>query len=354
MPSTNRKFFSRKAVWITIAILLLIIIVLTVLLLSTINANRTLWPDHIIDPTSPPASSGEGPRAMRYNLSTAEEAQAYFQRLLDSRYIGMRGDVSLPAERIDGLWHLCEENNDGTSLTAEINDEGLVYSLHIGTDLHGAVSASKNPYTGGSFYHYVRAFASEYLPDIAIISGMVTADEYNAAGRYVTYQTATSRTEPAHEFIIQVDPEMRVIGFRLLADEADAFIRTSRMAPAEETPPIDNAHPAATPGAGITTRPTQEEAVEIARAALIGTLNIPADEVAGYTLVDATRYSDLSYFWYDFIPTAPYWKVSFLINKSDGRVLSDYDVIIDAATGEVLRIFDPSNNFNGRLTFLLG
>ena len=349
----KQKSPAPRAAWILIAVLLLIIAVLTVFLIRAIHTRQGPWATRTAAIANVPATDDEEKRALRYTLTTAEEAQAYFQRLLDSDYIGLRGDVTEPAEQADGLWRLREENGDGTELTAAFDAEGVITELHIGTNLGGTMETSTTPYEDDSLYAYIRAFAYEYLPDIAIDSGRVVLDQYSDAGRFITFQTASRYADPAHEFVLQVDPIVRVVGFRLLADREDAYTRISRMAPDADATPLPEAQPAESPGAEAA-RPTQSEIVKIARDALVQTLDIPADEVADFIVVEVARYSDTSHSWYGYTPAAPYWMVSFRMPKSDERIISDYDLIIDAATGAVLRLFDPSNNSNGCLTFLLG
>ncbi len=333
---------------ILIAALVLVVAVLAAVLILTLSAQRSPYTNRIAAVASVPATDDESKRALRYDLSNATEAEAYFQRLLNSEYIGLRGDAPQPAELMDGYWHLREENGDGTELSAVFTPEGLITSLAIGTNLDGEMKNSKKPYADNSVYEYIRAFTYEYLPDIAIISGRAVADQYNEQGRFITFQTATRATEPAHEFIVQVDPQIRIVGFRLLTDEIKAFTRISRKAQPEADPA---AAPAATPEASY---PGQGQVVQLARDALTKLLDIPAAEVADYIVVDVSRYTGLDKSWYGYVPTSPYWLVSFRMPTSDDRIYSDYDLILDAATGEVVKLFDPSNNSNGRLTSLFG
>lgn len=333
---------------ILIAALLVVIAVLASALILILTAPQSPYTNRIAAVATVPATTDESKRALRYDLSTAAEAEAYFQRLLNSGSIGLRGDAPQPAELMDGYWHLREENGDGTELSAVFTPEGVITSLAIGTNLGGEMKNSPRPYADNSVYEYIKAFAYEYLPDVAIISGRIAADQYNEQGRFVTLQTASRAADPAHEFIVQVDPDVRVVGFRLLTDEAGAFTRISRMAQAAAD---TDAAPTAAPEASY---PGQSEIVQLARDALTGELDIPAAEVADYIVVDVRRYTNLDSTWYGYVPTAPYWMVSFRMPSSDDRTYSDYDLILDAATGEVLKLFDPSNNSNGRLTFLLG
>lgn len=284
------------------------------------------------------------PQAMRYNLDTAEAAQAYFERLLDSNYIGLRGDAKTQPQKTETGWTVSEENGDGTMLSAAFDSQGIVSSLSIATSLGGEMRNAKPPYVLGngdeSLFTYIRAFAYEYLPDVVIDSGSITADTYNDEGRFVTVVADNQLVKGAYRFVVQIDPVQRIVGFETLVDPAQAFIRSSRMAT------TDNDQTAAEPAA-LKEPLTEDTAAQLARSALAAALGLPADVVNTYVLVDVTRYEDSALDWYGTVYSGAYWLVNFRMPQTPEAFYSDYSVFLDDETGEVLRILDPSNISNG-------
>lgn len=335
-PKSGR-FATRKG-WILITVLVVVIVVLAVLLLLTRAAGQSPYTNKAVATGTVAIPAADSDHAMRYDLAGAADAEAYFQRLLDSQYIGLHGDVAEPAELVDGKWHLREENGDGTELTAVFDKEGVITSLYIGTNLGGTMKNSPDPYTltgnDESLYQYVRSFAYAYLPDVAIMSGNLILDQYNDEGRFVTLHLNNNDNTPVYAVVVQVEPMVRIVSFSLLVDEETAMVRTSRMAGDTET--------AAEPFV-----PTQDEAIALARSALASSYDIPQREVDGYTLVAATYYDNAEYEWCGFTIAGPFWVVSFHMPDTNSNVYSDYDVFINAETGEVEQILDPSNNSNG-------
>lgn len=88
------------------------------------------------------------------------------------------------------------------------------------------------------------------------------------------------------------------------------------------------------------------QAIELARRAVAARYSF-AEEVAASFLVADTRYLHPGTVWLDYIVPVESWYVAFRMPDTDVAFISDYDVILDAETGEILRIFDPSNNANG-------
>ena len=92
---------------------------------------------------------------------------------------------------------------------------------------------------------------------------------------------------------------------------------------------------------------TQEQAVEAARKAIVVTYGLDAQTVNGFTLFTAQYALEIKRdsVWASASFTPPYWTICFSLN--DPRTPYDYLVILDAKTGEVLMISDPSNISNG-------
>lgn len=88
------------------------------------------------------------------------------------------------------------------------------------------------------------------------------------------------------------------------------------------------------------------QAIELARQAVAAHYSF-SEEVAASFLVADTCYFHPGKVWLDYIVPVESWYVAFRMPDTDLAFISDYDVILDAETGEILRIFDPSNNANG-------
>jgi beta-lactamase regulating signal transducer with metallopeptidase domain len=90
----------------------------------------------------------------------------------------------------------------------------------------------------------------------------------------------------------------------------------------------------------------KEQAISLAKRAIMERYGLDAQTVNGFTLYSAqyagagTEYNDLG-MMYD----KPFWCVCFSLN--DPRTPYDYAVILNAKTGEVLQVYDPSNISNG-------
>ena len=236
-----------------------------------------------------------------------------------------------------------ETNGDGTKLSAAFDSQGVISSLSITTNLSGELRNSNPQYRLGngdeSLFTYIRAFAYEYLPDVTIDSGDIAADTYNDEGRFITVIANNQFANGAYRFMVQIDPQARIVGFETLVDPSLAFIRTSRMA---NTDGEQTAEPSA-----LTEPLTGDTAVQLARNALAEAYSLPADLVDTYILVDVTRYEDSSLNWYGTVYTGAYWLVNLRMPETPENFYSDYSVFIDDATGEIMQILDPSNNSNG-------
>lgn len=84
----------------------------------------------------------------------------------------------------------------------------------------------------------------------------------------------------------------------------------------------------------------------LAREAVVQAYGFSEQEVAGFLVADA-RYKQSGTLWCGYIIPTQAWLISLRMPETDLAMISDYDVVLDAATGEVLHIFDPSNNANG-------
>ena len=283
------------------------------------------------------------PQAMRYDLGTTEQAQAYFERLLDSPYISLRGDaIETPLETDNG-WTVQETNGDGTMLTAAFDSQGIISSLQIATNRSGEMHNSRTQYRLGngdeSLFNYIRTFAYEYLPDVAIDSGDIVADTYNDEGRFLTIVANNQYAKGAYQFVVQIDPVQRIVGFEALVEPSLAYIRTSRMA-------VEDGEQTAEPTA-LAEPLTEDTAAQLARAALADAYSLPADVVDAYILVEVTRYEDSDLTWNGITFSGAYWLVSFRMPETPESFYSDYSVFIDDTTGEIIQILDPSNISNG-------
>lgn len=341
---TKKYGTSNRRTLLTVVIAAFIVIAALVAALFLLPGGKTPYP---VRQTMVPGAQTrdlQTPQAMRYDLSTAEQAQAYFERLLDSPYVGLRGDAGTQPQKTETGWTVREENGNGTMLSAAFDSQGIVSSLEITTNLGGEMRNSNPQYQLGngdeSLFTYIRAFAYEYLPDVTIDSGSISADTYNDEGRFVTVSADNQFAKGAYRFVVQVDPVQRVVGFEVLADPSLAYIRTSRMAAAD-------GEQAATEPAALAEPLTEDTAAQLARTALADALGLPADVVATYVLVDVTRYVDSALEWNGTVFEGAYWLVSFRLPETPEAFYSDYSVFLDDETGEVLRILDPSNISNG-------
>lgn len=91
---------------------------------------------------------------------------------------------------------------------------------------------------------------------------------------------------------------------------------------------------------------SKAEAIALARQAVAKTYSFTEQEVAHFLVFDA-NYIHPGTEWCGYRILTYAWLVSLRMPETDLSVLSDYDVVLDAATGETLHIFDPSNNANG-------
>lgn len=91
---------------------------------------------------------------------------------------------------------------------------------------------------------------------------------------------------------------------------------------------------------------SKADAITIARRAVASQYSFSATEVAAF-LVAQTQLLPSGEHWMDYELPADAWCVSFRMPDSDPAFISDYDVLLNAQTGELLTIFDPSNNANG-------
>lgn len=113
----------------------------------------------------------------------------------------------------------------------------------------------------------------------------------------------------------------------------DALHHQVIRADADEAPKQANAMP-------------KEQAIALARQAVAARYSFSEEESASFLVAD-TRYLLPGTVWLDYTVPVESWFVAFRMPDTDVAFISDYDVILDAVTGEVLRIFDPSNNANG-------
>ena len=326
---------NRKTLILLISILTALLAALLLILLLTDWLNPSPKTSALSEIGDLAIPDTEDTRAMRYTLQTAEDAQAYGVRLLESGYIGLQGQIACSAELVDGSWRMQAIDGGGSEAAVVFDTEGVVTSVAVGAGTEGT-PAPFQPDDREAVIAFLRDFAYAYLPDITIDSGYITENQHTSEGRFITCRTANRLADPAHEFVLQVEPVLRIVAFRLLADEDLALIRVSRSADAD----------AAQPAAGIA-NPSQDEVKELALQAIVQAYDIPEHTARAYEVVDITRYTNLQQTWYGYTPAVPYWMVSFRMPGADDRVYSDYDVLIDAATGEILMIFDPSNNSNG-------
>ena len=91
---------------------------------------------------------------------------------------------------------------------------------------------------------------------------------------------------------------------------------------------------------------SKADAITIARRAVASQYSFSTTEVAAF-LVARTQLLPSGAHWMDYELPADAWCVSFRMPDSDPAFISDYDVLLNAQTGELLTIFDPSNNANG-------
>ena len=114
---------------------------------------------------------------------------------------------------------------------------------------------------------------------------------------------------------------------------------TDLLSPAEDEEDADTPTP----------RPSdisKAEAIALARAAVAAQYSF-TPEVAATFLVADVRFLPAGVHWLDYWTTDLTWYIAFRRPDTDVAFISDYDVMLDAATGEVMVIFDPSNNANG-------
>ena len=286
----------------------------------------------------------QNPQAMRYDLSSAQQAQAYFARLLDSEYIGLRGDNTLAPQKIETTWIMKEENGDGTSLSAVFDHEGVIRFLEITTHRSSPMHAAQPQYTldsgDESLFNYLRAFAYEYLPDVAITSGSIARDEYNGEGRFITVEADSQYAKGAFRFVVQIDPLVRVVGFELLTDPKKALIRTSRIAVAADDTSAVNPTPLPQPL-------NADTAAQLARTKLADAYSLTAATVEQYILVDVIRYETLPSTLVGTAYSGAYWVVFFRMPETPEDFYSDYSVFLDEGTGNVLQILNPTTITNG-------
>ncbi|HPJ02650.1 MAG TPA: hypothetical protein PKU80_07405 [Candidatus Limiplasma sp.] len=338
----HNKLHRRTRITILIAAVVVVAALISALLLLQ-DHSKNPYPVRDIMIPGAQLRTLQTPQAMRYDLGTAEQAQAYFERLLGSPYIGLRGDaIETPQETGNG-WTVQETNGDGTTLSAAFDSQGIISVLNITTNRSGSMYDSRPQYRLGngdeSLFNYIRTFAYEYLPDVAIDSGDITADTYNTEGRFLTIVANNQYTKGAYRFVVQIDPVQRIVGFETLVDPSLAYIRTSRMA-------ADSSQPTAQPAA-LAEPLTADTAVQFARAAIADAYSLPADVVDTYILVDVTRYEDTDTVWYGTVYPGAYWVVNLRMPETPEAFYSDYSVFLNDETGEVMRLLDPSNNSNG-------
>lgn len=90
----------------------------------------------------------------------------------------------------------------------------------------------------------------------------------------------------------------------------------------------------------------KEDAIVLARQAIVQCYGFSEETVAGFLIA----YTGIQYagsMWNGSILPVDVWRISFRMPETDLAYISDYDVMLDAATGEILYVFDPSNNGNG-------
>ena len=343
-PTPKHKKLHRRT-WIAILIAAVVIIAapITALLLLQGNSANPYPVRQTMIPGAP-ENVKQGPQAMRYDLSSAQQAQAYFARLLDSEYIGLRGENTLAPQQIETTWIMKEENSDGTGLSAVFDTQGVIRFLEITTHRGSPTHPAQPQYTldtgDESLFNYLRAFAYTYLPDVAIASGRITRDEYNSEGRFITVEGDSQYATGAFRFVVQVDPQVRIVGFELLTDPEKALIRTSRMAVAEGDTAAVNPTPLSQPL-------NADTAAQLALSALADAYGLPAATVDTYILVDVVRYETLPSSLEGAAYSGAYWVAIFRMPETPESFYSDYSVLLDEGTGNVLQILNPSNISNG-------
>ena len=363
-------------------------------------------------------------RVQRQVMETQEDAVAWFQRLMGSSFIQADADAPVSMEWQGEKW----QGSCG-AFTATFNNEGVITALRNAEPLEVTLKDVEILITssrGEALYGYLRAFTKTCLPDVTITQLKVTQAEVGSSGSFLTCEGGHKHCDRAYRFVVQLEPQLRVLSFSLLDTEERALIRVSglaggdtaqsaaspmptgyiTMAQAREiaqdrvtraggaaeimssVSKLDESDPEqpmwivtynlsgdphyevrmdATNGEVLLFVDHQEktvqrsedeegtpapdelskaEAIALARKAVVQAYGFSEQEVAGFLVADA-RYKQSGTSWCGYIIPTQAWLISLRMPETDLAMISDYDVVLDAATGEVLHIFDPSNNANG-------
>ncbi len=361
-------------------------------------------------------------RIKRQVITTREDAEQWFVKLLESEFIQAESSQAT-VEFVGGRWH-------GTAggFTATFNGEGVITAFYNATPLEITLKEAGQALTydqNEALYAYVRAFMKACMPDVSIDHMRVVQDYTGSSGYFITCEGGHSHCNWAYRFMVQLDPQVRVVSFSLLDSEERALIRVSSLAGAATSQPGDTPMPtgritmaqareiaqdrvermggdvtsmsstsrldetdpeqpmwivtysvsgalcyevdmdarngevqlfvdyikqtiqsAAEEGLPAPEQLSKEEAIALARQAVAERYGFGEQEVAGF-LVSYTGIRLEGSAWLGATLETDVWRISFRMPDTDVAYISDYDVLLDAVTGEILYIFDPSNNGNG-------
>lgn len=321
-------------------------------------------------------------RALRTDIPDEAAAKNYAEAFLSSAFAQAGSISGLEITEADGAYTATASFASGATQAAlRFDTQGVVLS-YDNTGAIGETAPSKDPFDDSDLapaLKQIMAFADRfmygYLPGVGYESVGVTEDVTDAAGRYVTLVTGNANVHPAHRFVIQAEPELKVLAFSLLADKEKAVYDD----PVGFAPSIDSETTLEMvydamkqeKGAFIAWTPEDKAAlcaqlpllmaeykeklgdfmalseVRAHRYSLPGENSIAGEEaerIARHALAQefALSQEDFSLYraclaYYTDDPALPMWEVSF---AADG--IAQYVVRISAANGKVTDTFGPA------------
>ncbi len=168
-------------------------------------------------------------RAMRTDIPDEAAAKIYAEAFMKNAFVKADGLSGVEIAKEGGVYTATASFASGaTQAVLRFDTKGVVLS-YDNTGALGETAPSKNPFSDSDLtpaLKHVIAFADRfmygYLPGVGYESVGVTEDVTGAAGRFVTLVTGNANVYPAHRFVIQTEPELRVLAFSLLADKEKA------------------------------------------------------------------------------------------------------------------------------------
>ncbi len=170
------------------------------------------------------ASGAVATPAPRVAITQETEAIAYTRHFFKQEYVNIGPVRSVDVVYADGEWHATAHFLDGLSDAALRFDNQAVITGYSHLATIGETTDSPITYMESTInadvYSFVNNFAKLTLPGISFETITLKRDFSDGKARYLQFYTSNNTAAAAHQFIVQVEPTLRILAFELMADKA--------------------------------------------------------------------------------------------------------------------------------------